>query len=118
MNKELDSKAGKNFKAGMDVASTSLKAFDKLVPGVLGTVANVVDQISAAQATIRGLSSGLMQWGTGIGAALGIVATIAGAVINNIREAEESAGRHLRKEWKAIKNTEMPSGSWKPILMY
>ncbi len=89
MNKELDSKAGKNFKAGMDVASTSLKAFDKLVPGVLGTVANVVDQISAAQATIRGLSSGLMQWGTGIGAALGIVATIAGAVINNIREAEE-----------------------------
>lgn len=92
--KKMDMRdTGAFFKAGTEMAVTSLKALNQVFPGMAGSLADVITQLNTARAAIQGMESTPMKWATGIAAGVSVAATLIVAGISEMKKAEEERQR-------------------------
>lgn len=91
VNQKMDSrKAGANMQAGTLLASSGLRTFSQVCPGVIGNLESITTQISTAKQAMTGMQSVGMKWAMGLSAAVGVAATLVMAGIKQMQEAEEN----------------------------
>ena len=94
---------GENFKSGIDMASTALKAFDGNSNGFLNTLGNIVDKISVTKESLSGMSSSLAKGFTIVGTAVGIGASLITYAIGEIQKAEENRKKAFNEGVESIR---------------
>lgn len=83
--------AAKDFVGSINLATTSLRTFNTMVPDAIDGIGEIITQINMAkQAMTMGVSAPIA-WGTAIVAGIGVVASLVVNEIQKVQQAEEEA---------------------------
>ena len=103
LNKKLaNNQAGKNFAGAINLATTSLRTFNSIVPDAVSGIGEIITQVNAAKMAMTMGASAALSWGTAIVAGIGIAANLIINIIQNVVDAENEA---RQKSIEAQKST-------------
>ncbi len=103
LNKKLaNNQAGKNFAGAINLATTSLRTFNSIVPDAVSGIGEIITQVNAAKMAMTMGASAALSWGTAIVAGIGIAANLIINIIQNEVDAENEA---RQKSIEAQKST-------------
>lgn len=103
LNKKLaNNQAGKNFAGAINLATTSLRTFNSIVPDAVSGIGEIITQVNAAKMAMMMGASAALSWGTAIVAGIGIAANLIINIIQNEVDAENEA---RQKSIEAQKST-------------
>lgn len=103
LNKKLaNNQAGKNFAGAINLATTSLRTFNSIVPDAVSGIGEIITQVNAAKMAMTMGASAALFWGTAIVAGIGIAANLIINIIQNVVDAENEA---RQKSIEAQKST-------------
>lgn len=103
LNKKLaNNQAGKNFAGAINLATTSLRTFNSIVPDAVSGIGEIITQVNAAKMAMTMGASAALSWGTAIVAGIGIAANLIINIIHNVVDAENEA---RQKSIEAQKST-------------
>lgn len=92
LNKQLANRqAGRDFAGAINLATTSLRTFDSMVPDAIDGISGIITQINAAKQAMYNSVSAPLAWGTAIVASIGIVVNLITSAAEKRREAEQEA---------------------------
>ncbi len=103
LNKKLaNNQATKNFAGAINLATTSLRTFNSIVPDAVSGIGEIITQVNAAKVAMTMGASAALSWGTAIVAGIGIAANLIINIIQNEVDAENEA---RQKSIEAQKST-------------
>lgn len=103
LNKKFaNNQAGKNFAGAINLATTSLRTFNSIVPDAVSGIGEIITQVNAAKMAMTMGASAALSWGTAIVAGIGIAANLIINIIQNVVDAENEA---RQKSIEAQKST-------------
>lgn len=83
--------AAKDFVGSINLATTSLRTFNTMVPDAVDGIGEIITQINMAKQAISMGVSKPLSWGTAIVAGIGVVANLVANEIQKVQQAEEEA---------------------------
>lgn len=83
--------ATKDFVGSVNLATTSLRTFNTMVPDTIDGISEIITQINMAKQAISMDVSKPLVWGTAIVAGIGVVANLVANEIQKVQQAEEEA---------------------------
>lgn len=103
LNKKLaNNQAGKNFAGAINLATTSLRTFNSVVPDAVSGIGEIITQVNAAKMAMTMGASAALSWGTAIVAGIGIAANL---IINVVQKAVDAENEARQKSIEAQKST-------------